>query len=103
MVVRSDFEWRPVAAQGDSAAGFGGGTFLRAMDGSCCGAAYPYARCPGVMHLYLSCARGHWTMSGENPPVGLILCAEKDGSSMRITSLHSRLQHTSSLVGSGGP
>ena len=34
----------------------------------------------GQMHLYLSYAREHWTMPGENPPVGLILCAEKDES-----------------------
>jgi predicted nuclease of restriction endonuclease-like (RecB) superfamily len=32
----------------------------------------------GQMHLYLNYAREHWTMPGENPPVGLILCAEKD-------------------------
>ena len=32
----------------------------------------------GQMHLYLNYAREHWTMHGENPPVGLILCAEKD-------------------------
>jgi hypothetical protein len=30
------------------------------------------------MHLYLNYAREHWTLAGENPPVGLILCAEKD-------------------------
>jgi hypothetical protein len=30
------------------------------------------------MHLYLNYAREHWTNAGENPPVGLILCAEKD-------------------------
>ena len=29
------------------------------------------------MHLYLNYAREHWVKSGENPPVGLILCAEK--------------------------
>jgi YhcG PDDEXK nuclease domain len=29
------------------------------------------------MHLYLNYAREHWTKPGENPPVGLILCAEK--------------------------
>jgi hypothetical protein len=28
------------------------------------------------MHLYLTYAREHWTRPGENPPVGLILCAE---------------------------
>ena len=32
----------------------------------------------GQMHLYLNYAREHWTLVGENPPVGLILCAEKD-------------------------
>ncbi len=32
----------------------------------------------GQMHLYLNYAREHWAVSGENPPVGLILCAEKD-------------------------
>ncbi|MBK6959870.1 MAG: DUF1016 family protein [Gammaproteobacteria bacterium] len=31
----------------------------------------------GQMHLYLNYAREHWTVPGENPPVGLILCAEK--------------------------
>lgn len=30
------------------------------------------------MHLYVNYAREHWTHSDENPPVGLILCAEKD-------------------------
>jgi hypothetical protein len=30
------------------------------------------------MHLYLNYAREHWTLPSENPPVGLILCAEKD-------------------------
>jgi hypothetical protein len=28
------------------------------------------------MYLYLNYARAHWTHPGENPPVGLILCAE---------------------------
>ncbi len=32
----------------------------------------------GQMHLYLNYAREHWTQPGENPPVGLILCARKD-------------------------
>ena len=31
----------------------------------------------GQMHLYLNYAQQHWTKPGENPPVGLILCAEK--------------------------
>lgn len=32
----------------------------------------------GQMHLYLNYAREHWIHPGENPPVGLILCSEKD-------------------------
>jgi predicted nuclease of restriction endonuclease-like (RecB) superfamily len=32
----------------------------------------------GQMHLYLNYAREHWVVPGENPPIGLILCAEKD-------------------------
>ena len=32
----------------------------------------------GQMHLYLNYAREHWTNPDENPPVGLILCAQKD-------------------------
>jgi hypothetical protein len=31
----------------------------------------------GQMHVYLNYAREHWMNEGENPPVGLILCAEK--------------------------
>lgn len=31
----------------------------------------------GQMHLYLNYAREHWMRKGENPPVGLILCASK--------------------------
>ncbi len=31
----------------------------------------------GQMHLYLNYAREHWTLPGENPPIGLILCAER--------------------------
>lgn len=31
----------------------------------------------GQMHMYLNYAREHWTKPGENPPVGLILCAAK--------------------------
>ncbi|SMC21371.1 Predicted nuclease of restriction endonuclease-like (RecB) superfamily, DUF1016 family [Andreprevotia lacus DSM 23236] len=31
----------------------------------------------GQMHLYLNYAREHWMKPGENPPVGLILCASK--------------------------
>jgi predicted nuclease of restriction endonuclease-like (RecB) superfamily len=32
----------------------------------------------GQMHMYLNYARENWTNKNENPPVGLILCAEKD-------------------------
>lgn len=32
----------------------------------------------GQMHVYLNYAREHWTHPEENPPVGLILCTEKD-------------------------
>ncbi len=32
----------------------------------------------GQMHLYLNYAKEKWTNKNENPPVGLILCAEKD-------------------------
>jgi len=32
----------------------------------------------GQMHLYLNYAREHWTHEGENPPVGLILCARSN-------------------------
>lgn len=32
----------------------------------------------GQMHMYLNYARAHWTHPDENPPVGLILCAEQD-------------------------
>jgi len=35
------------------------------------------------MHLYLNYAREHWTLDGENPPVGLVLCAEKDSAVAR--------------------
>jgi hypothetical protein len=30
------------------------------------------------MNLYLNYAREHWTHPDENPPIGLILCSEKD-------------------------
>ena len=32
----------------------------------------------GQMHLYLNYARKHWVRREENPPVGLILCAQKN-------------------------
>lgn len=32
----------------------------------------------GQMHTYCNYARRHWTNEGENPPVGLILCADEN-------------------------
>jgi predicted nuclease of restriction endonuclease-like (RecB) superfamily len=32
----------------------------------------------GQMHMYLNYAREHWVHAGENPPVGLILCSQRD-------------------------
>ena len=32
----------------------------------------------GQMHVYLNYAAEHWTRPDENPPVGLILCAQKN-------------------------
>lgn len=32
----------------------------------------------GQMHLYLNYPREHWMHDDENPPVGLILCSQKD-------------------------
>jgi predicted nuclease of restriction endonuclease-like (RecB) superfamily len=37
----------------------------------------------GQMHLYLNYARAHWMREGENPPVGLILCAAKGAEEAR--------------------
>lgn len=37
----------------------------------------------GQMHLYLNYAREHWTLPDENPPVGLILCAQKNAAVAR--------------------
>jgi predicted nuclease of restriction endonuclease-like (RecB) superfamily len=34
----------------------------------------------GQMHLYLNYAREHWMREGENFPIGLILCTQKDAS-----------------------
>lgn len=44
----------------------------------------------GQMHLYLNYAREHWTLVGENPPVGLILCAETHREMPTSCLLHSR-------------
>ena len=32
----------------------------------------------GQMNFYLNYVREHWVLEGENPPVGLILCSEKN-------------------------
>ncbi len=37
----------------------------------------------GQMHLYLNYAKEHWVREGENPPVGLILCTQKDNAVAR--------------------
>ena len=37
------------------------------------------------MHLYLNYASEHWLKHGENPPVGLILCAEKGAAEAHYT------------------
>lgn len=37
----------------------------------------------GQMHMYLNYARENWMQPGENPPVGLILCAQKGAAMAR--------------------
>lgn len=39
----------------------------------------------GQMHLYVNYAKENWMKEGENPPVGLILCAYKDEAVARYT------------------
>jgi hypothetical protein len=39
----------------------------------------------GQMAMYLSYARHNWMKPGENPPVGLILCAEKGADEARYS------------------
>lgn len=39
----------------------------------------------GQMLLYVNYAREHWTNTGENPPVGLILCTERDNAVIHYT------------------
>ncbi len=39
----------------------------------------------GQMNLYLNYAEKHWTKKGENPPVGLILCAGKNNTVVEYT------------------
>jgi predicted nuclease of restriction endonuclease-like (RecB) superfamily len=47
----------------------------------------------GQMHLYVNYAREHWTRPGENPPVGLILCAQKDAAVAKyaLEGLHNKV------------
>lgn len=40
----------------------------------------------GQMHLYLNYALEKWTQPGENPPVGIILCAAKGESLVRYST-----------------
>ncbi len=40
----------------------------------------------GQMHLYLNYALDNWTKPGENPPVGIILCAAKGESLVRYAT-----------------
>jgi predicted nuclease of restriction endonuclease-like (RecB) superfamily len=40
----------------------------------------------GQMHLYLNYAAEHWTQPGENPPVGIILCAGKGEALVRYAT-----------------
>ena len=47
----------------------------------------------GQMHMYLNYAREHWMKPGENPPIGLILCADKGA-----TEAHYSLEGLSSKV-----
>ncbi len=37
----------------------------------------------GQMHVYLNYAAEHWTRADESPPVGLILCAQKNAALAR--------------------
>lgn len=39
----------------------------------------------GQMHLYLNYAKENWTHLDENPPVGLILCSQKDEALVHYT------------------
>jgi predicted nuclease of restriction endonuclease-like (RecB) superfamily len=50
----------------------------------------------GQMHMYLNYAREHWTRAGENPPVGLILCSQKDEAIARyaLDGLHNKILAT---------
>lgn len=47
----------------------------------------------GQMNLYCNYARAHWTQPDEHPPVGLILCTQKDEALARyaLDGLHNKL------------
>jgi predicted nuclease of restriction endonuclease-like (RecB) superfamily len=40
----------------------------------------------GQMHVYLNYAQENWTLPGENPPVGVILCSNKGESLVRYAT-----------------
>jgi predicted nuclease of restriction endonuclease-like (RecB) superfamily len=40
----------------------------------------------GQMHVYLNYAREHWTQSGENPPIGVILCSGRGEALVRYAT-----------------
>ncbi|MCE8424768.1 MAG: DUF1016 family protein [Candidatus Methanoperedens sp.] len=54
----------------------------------------------GQMHLYLNYARENWTHKDEKPPVGLILCAEKDAAVARY-ALEAAKQSSGSRIPHG--
>jgi hypothetical protein len=47
----------------------------------------------GQMNLYCNYARAHWTQPDEHPPVGLILCTQKDEALARyaLDGLHNKM------------
>ena len=47
----------------------------------------------GQMNLYLNYAREHWTRPDENPPIGLILCSERNETVAHyaLGNLHNRV------------
>ena len=53
------------------------------------------------MHLYLNYAKEHWTVPGENPPVGLILCSVKDEAVVKYALAGSREQGPRRRVSDG--
>ena len=55
----------------------------------------------GQMNLYCNYARAHWTQPDEHPPVGLILCTQKDEALARyaLDGLHNKLLVREYLTG----